>query len=92
MKSVYSVSSLEFNDKFFGYYENLVYLLGYQADDVVTYSGLYDRIETSGNAMMTSSSGIPTYHLPRMLEFLKFDYMYRKNYGEIQYMENVDGR
>lgn len=92
MRSSYSISSLEYNDKIFGYYEDLVYLLGYQAEEGVTHSGLYDRLETSGNSMLSSPSGIPTFKLPRMIDFLKLDYMYRKNYGEIQYMENLNGR
>lgn len=92
MRSSYSISSLEYNDKIFGYYEDLVYLLGYQAEEGVTHSGLYDRLETSANTMLSSPSGIPTFELPRMIDFLKLDYMYRKNYGEIQYMENLNGR
>lgn len=92
MRRAYPVSSNELNDKLLGSYENLVYLLGYEEDDQPVYSGLYDYLEASGNLMLTNQSGIPSYNLARMKDFLKFDYIYRKHYNEIQYLENDNGR
>lgn len=58
MRENYPVSSIEFNDKILMAYENLVYLLGVQTDTALA-TGLYDIIDASGEAYMTSVSGIP---------------------------------
>lgn len=92
MRSVYPLSSNELNDKLLESYQNLVYLLGYEEDNESVYSGVYDRLESSGNAMLISQSGIPNYSMLRMKDLLKFDYIYRKHYEEIQYLENDNGR
>lgn len=92
MRSTYPLSSAELNDRFLEFYENLVYLLGYEEDNEPVHSGLYDYLEVSGDLALTSQSGIPSYNMARMVDFLKFDYIYRKHYGEIQYVENDNGR
>lgn len=92
MRRAYPLSSNELNDKLLGAYENLVYLLGYEDENEPAYSGLYDHLEVSGNLMLTSQSGIPNYNMVRMKDFLKYDYIYRKHYEEIQYVENDNGR
>lgn len=92
MRSTYPLSSNELNDRLFSAYENLTYLLGFESEDDPIYSGVYDHLETSGNAMLVSQSGIPGTLSPKMLEFLKYDYIYRKHYKEIQYMERPNVR
>lgn len=92
MRKIYPLSSSELNDKLFSAYENLTYLLGFESDTELAYSGVYDYLESSGNAMLISQSGIPGTLSPKMLEFLKYDYIYRKHYNEIQYMEKINGR
>lgn len=92
MRSNYPLSSAELNDRLLTSYENLVYLLGYEADNEPVYSGLFDFLELSGNLALTSQSGIPGYNMAKMIDFLRFDYIYRKHYGEIQYVENDNGR
>lgn len=87
MRKNYPISSQELNDKIFGYYSDLVYLLGYEENGSISYSGLYNTLDSSGTNILLSSSGIPSTNMPRMLDFLKFDYIYRKHYGKIKYLE-----
>ena len=55
----YPVSSYDFNDRILTSYEYLTYLLGVQTDPVTVVSGLYDNIDQSGLAFMSSTTGIP---------------------------------
>jgi hypothetical protein len=87
MRSNFSVPSQELNDKIYSSYENLVYLLGSESG-ATHYSGLYEMVEDSGLAFTTSISGIPSFNNPKIITMLKFDYFYRKEYGEIHYEEN----
>jgi hypothetical protein len=92
MRSSYPLISNEINDKLLMAYENLVYLLGYSEVGLTTYSGLYDGFDNTIDTIQISQSGIPSFASSRMLDFLKFDYIYRRPYGQIQYLENNDGR
>jgi hypothetical protein len=61
MRSNYSLSSQEINDILYKNYRDIVYLIGYENQDTgAVYSGVYDHIETSGNATLENTSiGIP---------------------------------
>lgn len=87
MRKNYPLLSQELNDKILTAYEHLVYLLGFDAEGEDPYSGVYPLLETSGNLMYTSISGIPSAEMPKVQTMLKFDYIYRKHYGEIKYVE-----
>jgi hypothetical protein len=65
-------------------YENLVYLLGQNISDQPYYSGLYEYLDVSGKYLSTTYSGIPTAEMPKVIDILKFDYYYRKHFGEIK--------
>jgi len=92
MRNQYPLSSQELNDVFVTAYGDLCYLLGYD-DGSNRYSGLYERIEESGLAYLSTTSGIPhigtddsKYHIglddgstsSYVIQYLKFDYIYRK--------------
>jgi len=94
MRKDYPLSSQELNDIILTAYGDLCYLLGYIDSDNNRYSGLYESIEESGLAYLASSSGIlhagnndskyqlglsPTYTSDRLIQYLKFDYIYRKD-------------
>lgn len=98
MRSVYPLPSAELNDKLLMSYSHLVYLLGNDADDQ-RYSGLYEHLETSGNAFMTNASGIPhvgnyedgykigidrTNTSDQVIFYAKWDYILRKLRGVIK--------
>jgi len=93
----YPVSSYDFNDRLLSAYENLTYLLGIQTD-TVNATGLYDTVDQSGLAFMTSPSGIPNcgvidakYQLgisasatnKDIMRYLKKYYIQRKYLGAI---------
>lgn len=88
MRANYPFLSKEFNNIILQGYEYLVHLLGFQEDGYEHYSGLYEYISDSGNYLMTSPSGIPTINNSKIIDILKYDYIYRKNFGEIKYKEN----
>lgn len=92
MRNQYPLSSQELNDIFVSAYGDICFLLGYD-DGSTRYSGLYERIEESGLAYLSTSSGIlhvgtddSKYHLSLdeystssyLIQYLKFDYVYRK--------------
>lgn len=99
MRNYYPLSSQEISDKILLGYENLIDLLGHKEDNYDPYSGLYDILETSGVSYLnTDASGIPhiginnheldyTTSTSDLISYLKFDYIYRKTYGEIMYEE-----
>jgi len=87
MKSNYPFISQEFKNIILQGYEHLVYLLGYEAEGYDHYSGLYEYITDSGDYLMLSESGIPNINMIKMVDILKYDYIYRKNCGEIKYKE-----
>lgn len=99
MKRNYPISSQELNDILTTAYGDLCYLLGYIDSNENRYSGIFESIELSGLAYMGTSSGIPhlgnedsKYHLglgyntttDKIVQFLKFDYIYRKDRGYIR--------
>lgn len=59
MRSNFPVSSQEINDRCQLMQEYLVEILGYAREGYTRYSGFYEKIEASGNAMITSGSGLP---------------------------------
>ena len=98
MRDKYPISSQEFNDIVLEAYGNLCYLLGHETSESVYYSGVYDRVEESGVAHMSSMSGIlhvgnidSKYQLglsenttsDMLIQYLKYDYLYRKSLGYI---------
>jgi hypothetical protein len=76
------LSSQILNNKLLLAYENLVYLLGQQIPDQPYYSGLYEYLDVSGRYLSTTYSGIPTVDMPKITDILKFDYFYRKHFGQ----------
>jgi hypothetical protein len=87
MKSNFPIVSQEIKNVIFQGYENLVYLLGFEADGYSHFSGLYEYISSSGDYLMISESGIPNLNMSKIITMLKFDYFYRKNWGCIKYKE-----
>ena len=100
MRNNYPLSSQEFNDKVLQNYENLVYLVGYDGEETAAYTGLYEHIDSSGVAMLQSTSGVPIIlgdefngglnlesSFNRYIELLKVDYMWRKLYNKISYFQ-----
>ncbi len=99
MRRNYPISSQELNDIILTAYGDLCYLLGYSDSDHNRYSGLFEAIEESGIAYLATTSGIPhlgnvdsKYQLGLstdttsevIINFLKFDYVYRKDRGYIR--------
>jgi hypothetical protein len=84
MRSNFPLSSEQINNKLLLSYENLVYLLGQSLPDKPYCSGLYDRLQTSGEYLATTTSGILVGDSPRIIDTLKFDYYYRKHFGQIR--------
>lgn len=99
MRKDYPISSQEFNDIVQTAYGDLVYLLGYSDSDGHRYSGIFETIEESGIAYLASTSGIPhlgnadsknhlgldpTTTSNAVIQYLKFDYIYRKSKGFIR--------
>ena len=80
----YPISSQYLNNKLLLAYENLVYLLGQNIPDQSYCSGLYERLEASGDLISTSPTGILTADTPAIINILKFDYFYKKQYGQIR--------
>lgn len=98
MRDNFPISSQEFNDIIIEAYGNLCYLLGYRDSDNNVYSGIYEVLESSGNAYLGSISGIlhtgnidAKYQMgldeettsDKLIQYLKFDYIYRKSLGYI---------
>lgn len=54
----YPLSSLAINDFMYRSYEDIVSLIGFEAEGQEPYSGLYDRLEASGIATLSGPSGI----------------------------------
>ena len=86
MRNSYSLLSQEINDKLIGVYDHLVELLGYEDEDV-RYSGILEQLDTSGARYIPSTSGMPSAIMPRVINILKFDYIYRTHYHQIRYLE-----
>lgn len=84
MRNNFPLSSQVLNNKLFLAYENLVYLLGQNIADQPYYSGLYEYLDASGRYLATTTSGIPTGYTPVIIDILKFDYFYRKSFGQIK--------
>jgi hypothetical protein len=94
MKYKYPISSKELNDRLLMGYENLVTVLGYNEESVV-YSGVYDRLDKSGELFVDTESGIPhigSANAPQLgsdlittseslVSLLHYDYVYRKLVG-----------
>lgn len=100
MRNNHSLLSQEISDRILQQYEYLVYLLGYRETGEIPYSGLYELIEASGEAMLVNKSGIPHLSIYETIggidpsksftdirEVLKYDYIYNKIYGNISYTE-----
>lgn len=85
MLAYYPISSQELNDKFYSAYEHIVSLIGYETSGVLTHTGLYDRINSSGEAFVISPSGLPSHTYHNMNKMLKFDYIYRTHYNINKY-------
>jgi len=83
MRNNFPLSSQEINDKLLSCYENLTYLLGQRLPNEEVYSGVYDQLEVVCSGYILSSSGIPNITQDKILDILKFDYIYRKHYGQI---------
>ena len=87
MRNNYPLSSQLLNNKLLLSYENLVYLLGQSIDGQPYYSGLYEKLEESNANTAICSSGILTGTIStqvKMINLLKFDYFYRKNFNLIR--------
>lgn len=99
MRQSYPISSQEFNDVIQTAYGDLVYLLGYSDSDGYRYSGVFEAIELSGISYLATTSGIPhlgnadsknnmgldpTTTSDVIIQYLKFDYIYRKSNGFIR--------
>lgn len=94
MRSKYPLSSREINDIVYGAYEHLTYLLSYENLSGVLISGHLDNLDTlashgflSGilglNDKTTIESSLDFGSLSGYMDiadFLKMDYIYRKNY------------
>lgn len=80
MRSNYPLLSQELNDKIFGCYENMVYLLGQNIPNEVLCSGLYSELETFCSNVVGNYSGIPNVVNDKVRNMLKFDYIYRKHF------------
>lgn len=89
MKSNFPVVSQEIKNVILQGYENLVYLLGYKAENYDHYSGLYEYISSSGDYLLISESGIPNLNMTKITSILKFDYFNRKNWDLIKYEETI---
>jgi hypothetical protein len=88
MKSNYPLVSKEVNNILLQGYENLVYLLGQEVDGLEHFSGLYEYVSDSGDFLMSDPEAIPTIYSSSIINALKYDYILRKNYGQIMYKEN----
>jgi len=84
MRNNFPMVSQEINDKLLSSYENLTYLLGQKLPNEEVYSGVFDILENSCSGYITSPSGIPNIAQDKILDILKFDYIYRKHYGQIK--------
>lgn len=91
MRSDYPLLSQELNDRLLMTYDYMVDLLGYEEANV-HYSGILERLEASGQAFVVSSSGLPTALMDRMVDMIKFDYIYRTHYNQIRYLETTNGK
>jgi len=91
MRSNFPIVSQEIKNIILQGYENLVYLLGQEVDGYDHFSGLYEYILSSGDFLIISSSGIPNMYNTKIIDMLKFDYIYKKNCGQIQYKETNNG-
>lgn len=95
MRSNYPLSSLELNDKIFGAYENLIYLLGYENTNGTTVSGHFDKLDNSAsNCFLSGILGLNDFIQDNLnlnnygnlsgymdiADFLKIDYIYRKHF------------
>ena len=87
MRNSYSLLSQEINDKLLLAYDNLIELLGFEQEGQIHYSGILEQIDYSGLAFITSPSGIPSFNSPRIIDMLKFDYIYRTHFNQIRYLE-----
>lgn len=84
MRKEFPLSSQLINNKLLLAYENLVYLLGQHVPDQPYYSGLYEYLDVSGKYITTTPSGVPSTDMPNVVNILKFDYFYRKHFGQIR--------
>lgn len=98
MRYNYPISSQELNDRLMLSWEKLVRLLGYRADGQLPYSGVYELLNASGEALIESPSGVPTVGVDEIyggtvtetsfnyyVSVLKYDYIMRKIYQKINY-------
>lgn len=81
----YPICSEELNNKLLGANENLVSILGVQIPDQEYYSGVLDYINSSGTILFSSLSGVPNTNMSKIIDSLKFDYIYRKHFNQIKY-------
>ncbi len=90
MRNNYPISSQELNDKLFSMYENIIYILGIEKDNIL-YDGLSQKIDDILDQLMINEC-IPidnndTSNIENstddLITIFKFDYIFRKNRGLI---------